>query len=442
MECVKPITAELGIADCLACSGCVGVAEPDVQKHLKGLELIKVCLNKESRDSAKIGVVWSVQSKLALYWRWLNRMNELGKLDGRDKDINELGKLDGRDKDINELGVSIVSKDGRGVGRDGGKEYSIGKGGGSVGGGRDGKEYSIGKDSRDDEVDVNDLDRLGENGWISFREFERRVLYYMQDVAVIDASFGSRRLLEVESMKSGPVVASICPGVVAYAEGTAHHLVPYLSRSWSPMELAAKYWKDKGYTVVAIMMCKDKRMESEWGSVVDYCLTSNDLYTGLFEDLDLPVPPESYQPDSLGMSFPLPGHSSGGLYEGIRDQLDPNSIIAQVSKENYQEVTYQSNNQIRKIAQIHGLPRVVSFATKAKQPAFLKQYHYVELMICRRGCLYGPSQGATVPEAEYAALTSPTISHPNPITKQDAQTLQKRPFLAKLATRKSFAVKW
>ncbi|OAG29329.1 hypothetical protein NEDG_01402 [Nematocida displodere] len=340
MECIKPIGEVLGLEDCLACSGCVSVAEPDKEKHERGLQRLL---------EGGVGLVITPQAKISLFQR--------------------VGSFSG------------------------------------------------------------------------FRDFEQALLWVFRKSCVVDSSAGTRALLGQERASlSRPVISSLCPGVVAYAEGSAHHLLPYLSKNRSPVEICAKYLKDKGYTtVISIVMCADKRMESEWDSLVDHALTTTNVFD-FFKDKIVPVP--NYLPPEHSTSQTLAGSSAGGLYEGLVEGLarggegEGGAIVSQIDRENYKEVAFLENGRIRRIAQVHGLPRVVAFSTKAKSRSFLEEYVYVEMMVCKKACLFGPSQGKMTLREEQAYLQ---LQGPSPGISAD---LPLRAFTAKTKTKHSFSVQW
>ncbi|KAI5190334.1 hypothetical protein NECID01_0926 [Nematocida sp. AWRm77] len=372
MECIKGIETGLGIDDCLACSGCVTVGEPNKEKHLAGLGML---------GQNTLGVVITPQAKLALYERLCS---------------------------------------------------------------------------------AKPLEFAG----TSFREFERALLWWFGASVVVDSSVGSQILLDREARQvfaqmglGVPLISSMCPGVVAYAENTAHHLVEYLSTNRTPVEICAHYLKSQGRTVLSVVMCKDKRLEAEQDVLVEYCVTTNDLFDHLVSSpasFSLAQVPAAYAPHAYGLAQVLPGSSAGGVFEGILQRVEETEgrVLSRVEKENYKEASFMDNTQIRKVAQIHGLPRVISFSTKAKSKAFISQYAYVELMICKGACLHGPSQGTAVDAQVYFNL-SVHASFPHTASKvcreeeQDLiQTISHdlsvtpKTFAKKMPSKKTFNVKW
>lgn len=340
MECVRPIGDTLGLDDCLACSGCVSVAEPNAQRHQLGIEKIK--------GDKKIGIVFTPQSKIALYER-----------------------------------IGIGKKE----------------------------EYVL---------------------------FEKKLLFFLRKHKVIDSSYGTRILLEKEIGKKTTTISSMCPGVVAYAETTAHHLVPYLSKTFSPVEICAYKLKKESFFVVSVTMCKDKRMEAEKRDIVDCCITTNEFYNAFYADLDI-YPSSSFSPDPLSLSSPLPGLSSGGIFEGILAVISEESIISRKEKDNYKEIVFMHEGETKKIAQVHGLPRVISFSMQAKSQEFIKQFLYVEMMICRKGCLYGPSQGVISSFSAYSGVAKENI--PGSLGAITEKEIEKN-FAVKIKSKTSFAVQW
>ncbi|KAI5175642.1 hypothetical protein NEFER02_1529 [Nematocida sp. LUAm2] len=357
MQCTKPIEKSLGIEDCLACSGCITVGEPDKEKHIKGIEFLRT-------GGKEIGLVITPQSKIALFERAVHAV-----------------------------------------------------------GAREDKE----------ETEEDRKNRIRND----FRSFEKALLFLFQKISVIDSTYGSRALASSSNTSESPIISSMCPGVVAYVERSAHHLLPYLDRSYSPVEICAEYLRSKGCTkIVSLVMCKDKRMEAEWGNSIDFSITTNDFFDEYLKDI-LPLKEVEYTPETLSVSFPLPGKAAGGLFEKLLSEIPTQSFISEIRKENFQEITFSSEKGNKKISQIYGLPRVLAFTTQSKNKEKLKEYYYVELMICKGACLYGPSQGVSSTFSLYTSLQEEPIQYTT-ITLPN----KKRSFSQKIHEKKSYALKW
>lgn len=284
----------------------------------------------------------------------------------------------------------------------------------------------------------------------TYREFERKLLCFLDNCQVLDSSIGYHILLkrETEKIFAGnpePLICAMCPGIVAYAENSAHHLLPYLSRAQSAEEVLAAYLKKDWEKVVLVSMCADKRLESEKGKpiVIDYVITTTEMCE-MLEGVKDPAPPASYRPSLLGVSQVLPGSSSGGIFEGIVSAMCGEAAAYKVNRENHKEVEVFQKGKIRKIAQIHGLPRVVAFAAQAKDPKYLQDYIYIELMMCKPGCLNGPSQGPIrkPQESEYIRSNGKPDSHLLEEIAALSETTPPRSYAPISPTIKNYAVKW
>jgi len=452
MNCIRPITESLGLDDCLACSGCVSVGEPDEKKHLVGVEKI---------EKGGVGVVITPQVKLAVCERlgeadfrecerkilyWMEREgnvvvdSSVGSKILLEKEIKAISKEPGISDAGEVRGYPVISSMCPGV-----VEYVEntahhllphlsrnrtpvemcarylkerlrgGAGGGDRGGdsgdiddGRDRGYRRNGRDSKDiDDVkdrnvtgdrengdavgnrnSTDDGDAVGDNGGIGYTA-------YINDMNNTD------------NVKNGRDVA---------------HSINREDRG--DME------------VISIVMCKDKRLEAEKDTLVDYCITTNDFFEH-FVKKQSGDPPADYVPGKLGISHVLPGSSAGGMFEGVLKEVCERPgcrVVDRSDKENQREVSVEIEGKIRKIAQVHGLPRVVAFSSKAKSHEYISEYLFVELMVCKRGCLYGPSQGAQVSEEKYRALEGAS-----PKMEID---IQKRTFVKKSKDKKTFLVKW
>jgi iron only hydrogenase large subunit-like protein len=136
-----------------------------------------------------------------------------------------------------------------------------------------------------------------------------------------------------------PMLASACPGWVCYAEKTHGELLPLLSRTRSPQQMAGllakrtlKEWHGRAAVYhVAVMPCYDKKLEAsrpdfaqgaeeEKQRDVDCVITTGELDTLMreegFELLD-PVPGEEDEQEAVQQRIPdlvpAAGSSSGGF---------------------------------------------------------------------------------------------------------------------------------
>ncbi|GMI10968.1 hypothetical protein TrLO_g9303 [Triparma laevis f. longispina] len=104
-------------------------------------------------------------------------------------------------------------------------------------------------------------------------------------------------------LKSTPVIASHCPGLVCYAEKTAHDFVPLLSAIKSPLMISSKALKSQSQTstpkfIVAVEPCYDKKLEATRPDYRDEATKINDVDLVLTSgELKKIIAPENEDPD-------------------------------------------------------------------------------------------------------------------------------------------------
>lgn len=249
----------------------------------------------------------------------------------------------------------------------------------------------------------------------------------------------SRRAAGDESNKI-PIISSICPGWICYAEKTNGELViPHLSRVRSPQQIMGSLLKRNCRTKdgvplnrdsiyhVTLMPCFDKKLEASRqdfkdpidGSMdVDCVLTPIELEEILnSEEVTL----SDFSPRKLdllmetGFEFDSPltshfGSVSGGYAENILvsearnilkkqnkscDNLESqlkysyfkNSDFIEVSLDGVSEET---NEQLPKMAIVNGFRNIQTVVQRLKRKAL--KYDYIEIMACPSGCINGGAQ--------------------------------------------------
>ncbi|PWN26806.1 iron hydrogenase [Jaminaea rosea] len=210
---------------------------------------------------------------------------------------------------------------------------------------------------------LNAASSSDKTSFIPLRSILARVRFFLKDrfgfEAVLDTTFARhvalrehrREFLQRKAAgkeKDGqlPMLASACPGWICYAEKTHGELLPFISRTKSPQQVAGTMLKKDALNGrrrttssaasasvyhVAVMPCYDKKLEASRADFFDEVLGSRDvdcvITTGELDrlmmeegfDIAQPVPNEgrdaaAQEQDDLGIPTLLdhPGSSSGG----------------------------------------------------------------------------------------------------------------------------------
>lgn len=202
------------------------------------------------------------------------------------------------------------------------------------------------------------------NTFIPLRAILARIRFFLKDrfgfEAVVDTTFARHVALrehrrefaqrKAASAAGGtelPMLASACPGWICYAEKTHGELLPFISRTKSPQQVAGTMIKKDKRLLrradsanatsapasasvyhVAVMPCYDKKLEASRADFFDEVLGSRDvdcvITTGELDrlmieegfDVTQPVPNEAGQQEQEDLGIPSlldhPGSSSGG----------------------------------------------------------------------------------------------------------------------------------
>ncbi|KAL1122207.1 hypothetical protein AAG570_003612, partial [Ranatra chinensis] len=216
-----------------------------------------------------------------------------------------------------------------------------------------------------------------------------------------------------------PMLASTCPGWVCYAEKTKGSLLPNLSSTRSPQQIAGTLVKkvlasrmnlapNEVYHVT-LMPCYDKKLEA----------SRSQFATGGVRDVDCVITPvelnlllEDNCPDGLlgestseidwpwdipkfGDPLTRPeGSGSGGYAHQVMSHAAQSLFgysgpitFNNVRKSDFQEAVVEVEGKSLKFAVATGFKNIQNLMNKIKRGKC--DYHYIEIMACPSGCLNG-----------------------------------------------------
>lgn len=236
-----------------------------------------------------------------------------------------------------------------------------------------------------------------------------------------------------------PILSSICPGWICYAEKThGSFILPHISSVKSPQQVMGSLVKDylskkvldttpDTLYHVSIMPCYDKKLESSRKEFYNAFHDSKDVDCVLStieieqllekENLDL----TQMREEDLCVPFKLSacqlsvkkelqkqqdvfthyGGGSGGYLEHVLVysaralfdyDLTPDKIeYKQLRNTDFKEVNLEINGEVKlRFALAYGFRNIQNIVQKIKKGTC--QYHYVEIMACPSGCLNGGGQ--------------------------------------------------
>ena len=245
---------------------------------------------------------------------------------------------------------------------------------------------------------------------------------------VYDTNFGAdmTTILEAEEflqrLKNGgpfPMFTSCCPAWVRYLEFNAPKYLKHISTCKSPMEMFAAVIRDKyaekdaadGRTTynIAIMPCTAKKMEAKRPNSftkgeqdTDIVLTTTEL-TRMIKNFGIAF--DKIEPEACDMPFGLSSGGgvifgvTGGVTEAVLRRLatDHNSATLNAiaacgirGEEGIKEATIPYNGMDVNICVVSGLANARKVMEQVRSGE--KQYHLIEVMACRRGCIMGGGQ--------------------------------------------------
>lgn len=232
-----------------------------------------------------------------------------------------------------------------------------------------------------------------------------------------------------------PLISSICPGWICYAEKTNGELIiPHLSKVRSPQQIMGALIKQQAVREskkksdvyhVSLMPCFDKKLEAsrqefkdeDTGvSDVDCVLTPVELEDILKDEGVYLLDFDRRKLDIIvetGLRFDQPltnhfGSVSGGYAENILlaymcQELDENSKkniqYTTLRNNDFIEITMKNpdgnadipgNSQIARFAIINGFRNIQTVVQRLKRGAL--KYDYIEIMACPSGCINGGAQ--------------------------------------------------
>lgn len=238
--------------------------------------------------------------------------------------------------------------------------------------------------------------------------------------------------------KVGPMICSVCPGFVLYAEKTKPELVPHMLDIKSPQQITGNLLKQIDPTCyhLSIMPCFDKKLEAsrdECLKEVDCVITPKEFVTMLNElsidfssylsgpDLIKELTPTSWSPELHWLSNE--GSSSGGYaYQYILDLQSKNvrSHIVTVDGKNSDVVEYRLISEVGQViasaGQVYGFRNIQNMVRKLSQGSASKKRgikvkrrsrptgkdptssiavadptktDFIEVMACPSGCING-----------------------------------------------------
>lgn len=232
--------------------------------------------------------------------------------------------------------------------------------------------------------------------------------------------------LRSSEKKNLPIISSICPGWICYAEKTNGDLIiPHLSKVRSPQQIMGALLKDVDAKQrgkhrdeiyhVTIMPCFDKKLEAsrndfkaqDGSQDVDCVLTPVELEEILNDEgvslLDFDRVKLNVLCDNT--FEPLSSHNgstSGGYAENI--------LTTQSAGDTKLELSASRNRDFievnQKFAIINGFRNIQTVVQRLKRNAL--KYDYIEVMACPSGCINGGAQCRPNPGDDQMAATQAT----------------------------------
>ena len=256
---------------------------------------------------------------------------------------------------------------------------------------------------------VNALHRLG------FHEVYDTT--YGADLTVIEEA---EELLErISSGAKGPLFTSCCPAWVKFCETRYPELADNISTCRSPQQMFGavirEYYRNpeinqgKKLVSVSIMPCTAKKEEilrpesmTNGRQDVDYVLTTTEVASMIrksgirFENID---GESTDMPFGIGSGGGVIFGVTGGVTEAVLRRLatDHNSATLNAiaacgirGEEGIKEATIPYNGMDVNICVVSGLANARKVMEQVRSGE--KQYHLIEVMACRRGCIMGGGQ--------------------------------------------------
>ncbi len=240
---------------------------------------------------------------------------------------------------------------------------------------------------------------------------------YTADLTVMEES--AEFLERLQNGGKLPLLTSCCPAWVKFVDNEFPDMRENVSTCRSPQGMFSavikEYYRDpanakgKKTFVVSIMPCTAKKMEAKRPSSftkgeqdTDVVLTTTEL-TRMIKNFGIAF--DKIEPEACDMPFGLSSGGgvifgvTGGVTEAVLRRLsdghDPATMAAIAEcgirgEEGIKEVTVPFNGTDLKICVVSGLANARKVMEQVKSGE--KQYHLIEVMACRRGCIMGGGQ--------------------------------------------------
>jgi NADH-quinone oxidoreductase subunit G len=240
---------------------------------------------------------------------------------------------------------------------------------------------------------------------------------YSADLTVMEES--AEFLERVESGGKLPLLTSCCPAWVKFVDNEFPEMKENVSTCRSPQGMFSAvikdYYRDPAHSegkktfVVSIMPCTAKKMEAvrpnsftHGEQDTDIVLTTTEL-TRMIKNFGIAF--DKIEPEACDMPFGLSSGGgvifgvTGGVTEAVLRRLatDHNSATLNAiaacgirGEEGIKEATIPYNGMDVNICVVSGLANARKVMEQVRSGE--KQYHLIEVMACRRGCIMGGGQ--------------------------------------------------
>ena len=240
---------------------------------------------------------------------------------------------------------------------------------------------------------------------------------YSADLTVMEES--AEFLDRVESGGKLPLLTSCCPAWVKFVDNEFPEMKENVSTCRSPQGMFSavikEYYRDPAHSegkktfVVSIMPCTAKKMEAvrpnsftNGEQDTDIVLTTTEL-TRMIKNFGIAF--DKIEPEACDMPFGLSSGGgvifgvTGGVTEAVLRRLatDHNSATLNAiaacgirGEEGIKEATIPYNGMDVNICVVSGLANARKVMEQVRSGE--KQYHLIEVMACRRGCIMGGGQ--------------------------------------------------
>ncbi len=240
---------------------------------------------------------------------------------------------------------------------------------------------------------------------------------YTADLTVMEES--AEFLDRVENGGKLPLLTSCCPAWVKFVDNEFPEMKENVSTCRSPQGMFSavikEYYRDPAHAkgkktfVVSIMPCTAKKMEAKRPNSftkgeqdTDIVLTTTEL-TRMIKNFGIAF--DKIEPEACDMPFGLSSGGgvifgvTGGVTEAVLRRLaedhDPATMnaIAECGirgEEGIKEATIPYHGMDVKICVVSGLANARKVMEQVKSGE--KEYHLIEVMACRRGCIMGGGQ--------------------------------------------------